>query len=39
MLICNNFGSSFGGVDILLLSIVMERGRERSDMLHAERRA
>jgi len=32
MLICNNFESSIGGVEILLLSIMLERGRERSDM-------
>jgi len=37
MLICSNFGSSIGGVDILLLCIVMERGRDRSDMLQKER--
>jgi hypothetical protein len=39
MLICNNFESSIGGVEILLLTIVMERRRDRSDMLHEERRA
>jgi len=39
MLIGNNFESSIGGVDVLLLSIVMERGRDRSYMLHKERRA
>jgi len=39
MLICNNFESSIGGVEILLLSIMSERGRDRSDMLRKERRA
>jgi hypothetical protein len=38
MLICNNFESSVGGVEILL-SFVMERRRDRFDMLHKERRA
>jgi hypothetical protein len=36
MLMYNNFESSIGGVEILLLSIVMERRRNRSDMLHKE---
>ena len=38
MLICNNFESSIGGVEILLLSIMSERGRDRCDMLRKERR-
>lgn len=39
MLMCNNFEGSINGVDILLLSVVKERGRDGSDMLHKERRA